>query len=150
MPDRMQINDDVTIGAQPTEAELKAMSEDGFRTVINVRTDEEEMQPMSPGQEAKVAKERGMTYHHLPFDPEQAGREQVDRFRQILADSPKPAFVHCKLGKRAGALVMMDHAVRQHWTGDQTLEKADEMGFECENETIIELVRDYVNHAAVL
>jgi uncharacterized protein (TIGR01244 family) len=145
MPDRMKINDQITLGAQPSEAELKAMSQDGVKTVINLRTRVEDLQPLDPAQEGAVVREHGMGYHHLPVSMKSADASLVDRFRACLDSAEKPVFVHCKLGKRAGAFVMMDHAVRQGWSGQDTLDRAAEMGFECDNEDLASFVRDYVD-----
>src|SRR5262249_21345774 len=38
MEDRMKINDDVTVGPQPTEDQLAELARTGFRTVVNLRT----------------------------------------------------------------------------------------------------------------
>jgi protein tyrosine phosphatase (PTP) superfamily phosphohydrolase (DUF442 family) len=35
MQDRMNINDAVTVGAQPTEGQLAELARAGFRTVVN-------------------------------------------------------------------------------------------------------------------
>lgn len=145
MPDRMTLNDDITLGAQPSEAELQAMAQDGFKTVINLRTDGEDMQPLSPDVEGRVVREQGMRYEHIPVSMKDADAALVDRFRRTLHEVEKPVYVHCKLGKRAGAMVMMDHAVRRGWSGEETLEKAAEMGFECDNADLADFVRRYVD-----
>ncbi len=148
MPDRMKISDDLIVGAQPSEAELKAMSEDGVKTVINLRAAGEDMQPMSPDKEGHKVKEHGMAYVHLPVSMKEAGPETVDDFRKKLQKAKRPVFVHCKLGKRAGAFVMMDQAVREGWSGKETLKKAEEMGFECDNAKMEDFVRKYVDSRA--
>ena len=145
VPDRMNISDEVTIGAQPSEAELHAMVEDGVRTVISLRHEGEDMQPLSPDEEGEQVRRLGMRYVNIPVAMDDAGPELVDRFRRALEEAPKPVYVHCKLGKRAGAFAMMDQAVRKGWSGEQTIRKADEMGFECENRQLVDFVRDYVN-----
>jgi len=148
MPDRMKINEAITIGAQPSEAELKAMAEDGVKAVINLRADGEDMQPMPPEAEGKKVQAFGMKYITLPVAIKEAGPDLVDRFRQALAETPKPVFVHCRLGKRAGAFVMMDQAVQQGWSGQQTLDMAEDMGFECDNEDMEQFVKDYIDSRA--
>jgi uncharacterized protein (TIGR01244 family) len=74
--------------------------------------------------------------------------EQVDQFRQEFPALSKPVFAHCKSGKRAGAMVMMHMAVEQGMTGEQTLQKAEDMGFECDKVELREFVKNYVdNHS---
>lgn len=145
MPDRMKITDDITVAAQPSEAELQALAGEGFRTVLNLRHDGEDHQPLAPAAEGEVVREAGMAYVTLPVSMKDAGPALVDRFREALSKADKPAFVHCKLGKRAGAFVMMDHAVKQGWSGQETLDQAAAMGFDCDSEKLADFVRDYVD-----
>lgn len=145
MPDRMKINDQITIGAQPSEAELKTMADNGMKTIINLRTEDEDMQRIDPDAEGQLAKKHGLAYVSLPTSIQNAGSEHVDSFRDALEQADKPVFIHCKLGKRAGAFVMMHQAIQQGWSGQQTLDKAQEMGFECENEEMERFVREYVD-----
>ena len=59
-------------------------------------------------------------------------------------DLPKPVFAHCKSGERAGAMVMMNMAVEQGMTGEETLQKAKEMGFGSNQPELEQFVRNYV------
>jgi uncharacterized protein (TIGR01244 family) len=145
MPDRIQINDQITVGAQPSEAELKAMADSGFESVINLRTSDEPMQRLSPEEEGQIAKRLGLDYGHIPVSMESADEELVDRFRQTLDRLPKPVYIHCRLGKRAGAFAMMDQAVEQDISGRQAIQTAEQMGFQCDEEALARFVRDYVN-----
>ena len=145
MPDRVPFADRITVAAQPSEAEFKTLASQGIRTVMNLRTEGEDMQPLSPDAEGRVVEDQGMAYVHLPVSMKSADADLVDRFRQALAEAERPVVVHCKLGQRAGAMVMMDHAIRQGWTGQETLERAKAMGFACANEKLAAFVRDYVD-----
>ena len=145
MPDRIKFNDEITVGAQPSAAEIKAMASDGFRGIMNLRTYGEDMQEISPDQEEDIAREAGMEYIHIPVSMKKAGPELVDRFREEFRSMPKPVFVHCKLGKRAGAFVMMHTAAEQGMSGEDALKKAEEMGFECDQEEMKEFVKNYLS-----
>lgn len=145
MPDRMKISDEITVGAQPSEAELKAMADGGTKSIVSLRTDDEEMQRISPQEEGELARSFGMEYVNIPVDMENASPDLVDRFRDALDDLPKPAYVHCRLGKQAGAFTMMDQAVRKGMTGEELLEAAQNMGFECDDQSMVEFVKSYVD-----
>lgn len=84
MPDRVQINDEITVGAQPSEAELKAMADAGTKSVINLRTDDEPMQRLSPEAEGRAAEEFGLHYVHIPVSMDTADGMLVDQFRDAL------------------------------------------------------------------
>lgn len=148
MQSTMKINDHVTAGPQPSEQELQQLSGQGFKTVVNFRTEGEDEQPISPDAEAQKVRAAGMEYLHIPVPMDSMGPELVDQFREKYPRLPKPVFAHCRSGKRAGAMVMMNIAVEQGMTGDQTLQKAEAMGFECDKPELMEFVRNYVdNHS---
>ncbi len=148
MQDTMKINDNVTVGAQPSEDQLQQLDQQGYKSVINFRTDGEDDQPLSPDAEGKQVRAQGMSYLHVPVAMGSMNTELVDQFRERYAALPKPVFAHCKSGKRAGAMVMMHVAAEQGVNGEQTIQKAEQMGFECEQEELRQFVRAYVdNHS---
>ncbi len=148
MQDTMKINDQVTVAAQPSAAEIESLASQGYKSVINFRTAGEDDQPLSPEDEGQKVNSVGMQYLHVPVSMKSMGPEMVDEFRAQFPKMPKPTFAHCKSGKRAGAMVMMHMAVEQGMTGQQTLDKAEEMGFECDKEELRTFVKQYVDQHA--
>lgn len=145
MVKQMQINEQITVGGQPSEDELKQWAADGFKTVINLRTEGEEDQPLSPAAEGEKVRELGMEYVHFPVSKDEMSPALEDEFRQRLPSFATPVFVHCASGKRAGAFVIMDKAVKEGWSGEDTLRRAEEMGFECKVPEIKQFVKSYVD-----
>lgn len=145
MQQTMKINDQVSVGPQPTEEQIRQLGRQGFKTVVNFRGEGEEDQPLSPQAEGEQVKAAGMEYLHIPVSMKSMEPEIVDRFRAQFPELSKPVFAHCKSGKRSGAMVMMHMAIEQSMTGEQTLRKAEEMGFECDQEEIREFVKNYVD-----
>lgn len=145
MQQSMKINDDVTVGGQPDDGQLAELSRGGFKAVVNLRTAGEQDQPLSPEAEGERVRALGMEYAHLPVSTKDMRPEQVDEFRQKLASLPKPVFAHCHRGKRAGAFVMMGVAVEQGMSGDETLQQAEKMGFQCDQPELKEFVKGYVD-----
>lgn len=133
------------MGGQPSEDELKELALQGFKTVVNLRTDGEEDQPLSPADEGEKVRATGMAYVHFPVDREKMNPKLEDEFRKQLRSYASPVFVHCSSGKRAGALVVIDKAVREGWSGEETLQRAEEMGFECEVPEMKDFVKNYVD-----
>jgi len=86
-----------------------------------------------------------MEYLRIPVTKDDFSPHRVDDFRTKVNLVGKPVYVHCKSGKRSGAFVMMDLAVRRGWTGEETLKKAEEMGFECDVPELKEFVKTYVD-----
>lgn len=150
MEQRMKISDQITVGPQPAADEFEQLKEQGFRSIVNLRTEGEEEQPLTPEEEGRVVRDLGLEYLNIPVSMKEIKPDQVDRFRSELARLPKPMFAHCKGGKRAGAFAMMHIACEQGMSGDATLQQAMDMGFECDKPELKEFVRKYVDdHVAV-
>jgi uncharacterized protein (TIGR01244 family) len=145
MEERIEINDQITVGSQPSKDDIERLAKQGFKSVFNLRAFDEDEQPMQPDEEGQEVKGCGMEYHHLSVVPDEMDEETVDQFREEMDRAPKPAFVHCKSGKRSGAFTMMKIASERGMSGEQTLEEAERMGFECDTERLESFVRDYVN-----
>lgn len=145
MEGRKRINDQLTVGAQPTEEQLKQLAEEGFKSVVNLRMSGEKEQPLSPDEEGEKVRDLGLEYVHIQVPMTAMQPEQVDRFRKEVKRLPGPVFVHCYLGKRAGAFAMMDTACEAGISGDQTLEQAEQMGFKCDVPELREFVKGYVD-----
>lgn len=145
MQDRIRVDEKVTVSSQPTEEELRELADRGYEAVMNLRTDGEEEQPLQPDEEGDLVEELGLEYRHFPVSPEGLEESLVDRFRHELEEIAKPVLVHCRRGKRSGAMVMMDRAVEKDMSGEETLEKAEEMGFECDVDELNRFVKNYVD-----
>lgn len=145
MPERMKFNDQLTVGPQPSENELESFPSEGFRSVVNFRTAGEDDQPLSPEAEGEKVRSAGMSYLHVPVSIDGMEMSQVDEFRKHYASLPQPVFAHCKSGKRAGAMMMMHTAVENGMSGEQALEQAKNMGFECDKPELEQFVKEYVN-----
>lgn len=145
MPERIKINDEITIGSQPESDEISRLAADDFQSVINFRTKDEQDQPLSPDAERELVESAVMTYLHFPVSMASMKHGTVDTFREQLKSLPKPLFAHCKSGKRAGAMMMMHVAIEENMSGEQTLQKAEAMGFECDVPELKQFVRSYVN-----
>src|SRR5262249_55662477 len=133
------------VGGQPTEDQLAELARAGFRTVVNLRTVGEQDQPLSPEAEGKQVRTLGMAYLHVPVSTKDLKVEKVDEFRRKFAELPRPAFVHCSVGKRAGAFLTMSLAVDQGASGDQALRQAEQMGFRFDQPELEEFVKGYVD-----
>ena len=144
----MKINGQVTVGGQPSADELKELAGQGFKSIVNFRTEGEEDQPLSPAEEGEQVGGLGLQYLHVPVSMQSMTAETVDRFREQFDKLPTPVFAHCKGGTRAGAMVMMHLASEQGMSGEQTLKQAEQMGFECKQPELKRFVETYVDQHA--
>ncbi|SMF78085.1 TIGR01244 family protein [Tistlia consotensis] len=85
--------------------QLKAL---GFKTVVNLRTAEED-----PGAEAQAAAAAGLDYVSIPVSAKAPTAEQVAAFTTLVEDPAHyPILVHCHSANRVGALWTLYRAGR--------------------------------------
>ncbi len=128
MSEGRQVNDQVTYGAQVSDASVKRLAAEGFKTVVNLREAGEKDQPLSPDEERGVVEGAGLKYLHIPVSGKEMKAESMDLFRREVQALPGPAFVHCNRGTRAGIFAMIAAGVDAGWSAEQALRKIEQMG----------------------
>lgn len=89
------------VAAQPTPQDLTILAEQGYKTIINNRPDNEaQNQPKAEDMRTAAAK-HGLDYIHIPVTLNTISKSDIDAFRDALQKSPGPAIAHCGSGKRA-------------------------------------------------
>lgn len=143
---RIQINERLSVGKQhPNEVDLRELAGEGFKSVVNLRTDGEPNQPLEPEEEGRVVRRLGMAYLHHPVASGELTEANVDGFRRRLSELPRPVFAHCASDKRSGAFLMMHVAAELGMSGEETVGKAAETGFACVTPELASFVRSYVD-----
>jgi uncharacterized protein (TIGR01244 family) len=125
----------ITIGDQPTEADLVQLKQDGYTGVVNLRNDGEPEQPISTTDEGKKVRALGMDYLHLgvgavPLTTQ--GVTAVCDFIDQHSQGTDKVLVHCRRGPRAIALLLLQQARAQKWTNAEVFAKGKAMGLELE------------------
>jgi uncharacterized protein (TIGR01244 family) len=125
----------ITVGDQPTEADLSQLKQEGYTGVVNLRNDGEPEQPMSTTDEGNKVRALGMDYVHYgvgstPLTVQ--GVTAVCDFIDKHSQGPEKVLVHCRRGPRAIALLLLQQARAQKWTNAQVFAKGREMGLELE------------------
>ena len=100
---------------------------------------------MPPDEEGAFAREANLDYLHIPVDSSRLDQAQVDDFRERIAQLPAPYYIHCAGGGRAGAFALMHLAIENGWSGEETLERAGDLGVAIERPEVAEFVKGYVN-----
>ena len=145
-----KISDKITTGPQPSEQELAQLKENGFKSIINFRTDGEEKQPLSTQAEGDKVRALGMAYLHFPIPMGGIMEEHVDEFRQKVASLPKPVFSHCMGGRRASVLSMIYAAIDEGLSGDEAIKRANETNLDIDKPELVQFVKQYVDgHSSV-
>ncbi len=122
-----ELNENVKSGAQPAPEDLRELSEQGCRAVLNLR---------APGEQGELADERervealGMRYDHVPVTPQTITPESVEAFGKIVAEGEKPLFMHCGAGTRCSAMWLLHRALKEGVPQERALEEARAMGLD--------------------
>lgn len=123
--DKRKITPKIFIGGQPNEADLDRLKEEGFRTIINLRTTDEEGYFAD---EEHAIENRGLNYVEIPTSPELLDDLAIHRFFNALnSDDASPTYVHCAGGGRAGVLTLVFLAVKNGWTLDKAYTMGEEL-----------------------
>ena len=108
----------------PTEAQVRALAQEGYKTVIDLMPPEE-----SRGfDEPKAAQEAGLKYVNLPVTLASLDQTTIDKFLETMRTAEKPVVVHCASSNRVGALYYSWLVLEKGMPKDQALEKAQAAG----------------------
>jgi uncharacterized protein (TIGR01244 family) len=131
----------ITIGDQPTEADLKALKDEGYVGVVNLRNDGEPEQPLGTAAEGVKARALGLDYLHYGVGAAPLSKQGVESVCDFLDKHAQgKVMVHCRKGSRAAALVLLQQAKAHAWSPDEALAKGRAMGLEVEGglKTLVE------------
>lgn len=129
----------VATGGQPTPADLTALAEAGYRTVLDTR---------APGEprgfdEVDVVERAGMTYVNMPIGATPLTDGVFDEFRALMRDGTRqPILVHCASGNRVGLMMIPYLVLDAGRSPQEAVELAVRMGLS--NPQYARLALDYV------
>ncbi len=134
-----RINDRVAVGGQPTPEQIKALGEEGFNAIINLREESE----FNDGAQFHEARDAGVLFVRVPFSMENPTDAQVAKFLEVTDDqSLYPVYIYCAEGNRAAGLWMIRRVVRDHWTFEKAEAEAKAAGLT--KPGTIEFARGYI------
>lgn len=123
----------ITIGDQPTEADLQQLKQDGYVGIVNLRNDGEPDQPLTTTEEGNKVRALGMSYLHYAVGASPlsvAGVAAVCDFVDKHAQGTDRVLVHCRRGPRAIALLLLQQARANHWSPDEVFAKGKGLGLD--------------------
>jgi protein tyrosine phosphatase (PTP) superfamily phosphohydrolase (DUF442 family) len=136
----------IALGRSPDQRELELLArKHGIRAVLDLDTEGEEGQVLSPNVEASWAEAFELQHRRASIDPGLLRSEDADRFLDELRSIQKPVYVHSRRGRRAAALMILWLAVERHRTGNEAVAEARELGIECESEHLREFAASEAN-----
>ncbi|WP_029008499.1 TIGR01244 family sulfur transferase [Azospirillum halopraeferens] len=104
MPTLARVEDNVYVCGQLQEADFADLARQGVKTIVNNRPDGEEATQLPHARAAELAAQHGLEYHFIPVGRDPLTLEMVDRFADILAQSPRPVVAYCRSGARSSTL----------------------------------------------
>jgi protein tyrosine phosphatase (PTP) superfamily phosphohydrolase (DUF442 family) len=132
----------VATAGQPEQEHLERLAEAGYRTVLDVRTLEED-----PGfDESETVRNAGMEYVNMPLEvkPEAFTDEVFDRARELLADPDhRPILVHCASAVRVAPLLIPYLILDEGRSSDEAVEIASQVG--PQQDELTDVALRYVN-----
>ncbi|MDP5015738.1 phosphatase [Anabaena sp. UHCC 0187] len=121
------INKDLAVLlGQPSMADLEQAAKSGFKSVLNLRSPNEEDFVSDEQQSAAVA---GLNYVNMPLRPDLLSDELIDQILTEIDQLPKPILSHCKTGLRAVTTGLMYIATREGMSAEAAFAKGEELGF---------------------
>ncbi len=119
------INDEVSVAGELSPEQLQQASEQGFKSVINLRMPKEKgFLPDEP----QIVELLGMQYAHIPVNPSSLSGELVAQVSEHIDQLPKPVLMHCSLGLRSAGIGLLRSGIDQGMTVEEFLQRTEAMG----------------------
>ncbi|MGJ8528443.1 TIGR01244 family sulfur transferase [Maritalea sp.] len=99
-----KVSEDFYTSGQIGFSDLPKLAEQGIKSIICARPDDEEGNQPLFADIAEEARKFGIFAMHVPILPGQACKADVDKFAQGYFDMPKPMLGYCRSGARAHSL----------------------------------------------
>ncbi len=117
----------IATAGQPEEEHFERLAEAGYKTVIDLRTVEEDRGLDEP----EVIRQASMEYVNIPVGHEDVEDETFERFRELMKDPERrPLLVHCSSANRVGALLIPYLILDEGKSIEEAVTIASEVGLE--------------------
>lgn len=112
-----RVDERLLSAGQPTEAELRDLSGEGCRVVINLHMDDPRW--ALPG-EAQIVRDLGMAYHHIPVRFDAPSEDDYRAFEQLMSElDDVPILVHCVANYRVSCFLAVYAERRLGWSRER-------------------------------
>ncbi len=140
VPKLLCINNQLATAGQPKDTAYDKLATNGFRTVLNLRTDKE---GVDLNHERQLIEKAGMKYINIPVTGSDPKTEQADEFLKAVKDKANyPMLIHCASANRVGAFWMIYRVVEFDWSEEKAFEEATQVGLT--SPTLKKFAQDYI------
>jgi uncharacterized protein (TIGR01244 family) len=122
-----KVNDDYSIAGQVTPEQLKQAADEGFKSVLNLRSPDEAGVLADEPEQANAV---GLEYINIPLSNTNFDTSKITKAIEDLGDLPKPVLIHCGAGARAGGIALIATAIQEGLTLEELTTKAKEIGLD--------------------
>ena len=140
------IDRDFTVGVSPSLAELHNLSRCGFRSVVDLR-DDDEASAQTISNAFEVLRFCHCHFLHIPVPKRAVPGELLDEFRREVQALPKPVYVHSTQGARAAVFTVLHLGLEVGATDEDVVSRLRRIGFFGKLAAQEEAIRAYVRAA---
>lgn len=120
-----KINDELAIAGQISAEQLTQIADDGYRSVLNLRSLEEKG---FLDYEQEKLERLGLHYIHFPIKAEEINHQVAIRVFQTITELPKPLIIHCDNAIRSAAIVLLYIANKQGIEFEKAFQRTINLG----------------------
>lgn len=140
IPNLLCLDDKFTTAGQPSQEAYAKLAANGFRSVLNLRTDSEGVDISA---HRELAEKAGLRYIHIPVVGNDPKPEQAELFIKAVKDQQNhPMLIHCGSANRVGGFWMIYRVAVQGWPEDKALEEATRIGLR--SPVLKKFAQDYI------
>ena len=140
VPRILCLNENFATAGQPSDAAFAKLASNGFKSVLNLRTDAE---GIDLAHEREMIEKAGLRYINIPIARGPFKEDQVKEFITTVKDKKnQPMLIHCGSANRVGAFWMVYLALDQGLAEDKALEEATRIGLT--NPDLKKAAQDYI------
>jgi len=116
-----KVDDSLYRSAQPSSKEMKDLSNDGIKTVLNLRLFWNDKQE---------GKHTNLVLVHQPLNTNKISYEDIVCAMKTIQQAKKPVLIHCLHGSdRTGCMVAVYRMLCNGWTKEEAIKEFKEGGF---------------------
>ncbi|MGV2497612.1 TIGR01244 family sulfur transferase [Pelagerythrobacter aerophilus] len=123
-----RLSDSLSVTPQIDPANMQALADAGFRSVISNRPDGEEPEQPDWATIERAARDAGMEARHIPVTPSAITDEDAARFGAALEELPGPVVGFCRTGMRSASLWALANADKR--PADELIATAADAGYD--------------------
>ncbi len=94
----------VTFSPQITTEQVKLIAEQGYKTVICNRPDNEEIGQPTSASIAEACKQEGLAFKEVSYSGGNLTQEDIDTFAEFFNNNEQPVYMYCRSGNRSKML----------------------------------------------